>query len=124
MLFCNADCSKNTADCHSTFRVNNASNKAIYFSPVFDSSFSKLNYPPGLAPESQKCNSTEVKLYNRHGCYESDIDYFGKLYIFIFDADVIETTPWEVIKQNRLFLKRLDLTKDQLYNSGWIISYP
>lgn len=102
-LFYGADCSKNTADCHSSFRVNNATNNAIYFSLVFDSTFARINYPPVLSPQTQKCSVNETKLYNTFGCLEGQMNDLGKQYVFIFDSYIIENTPWDTIKKNRLF---------------------
>lgn len=125
-LFYGASCRKNRANCHSSYTIRNQTNKAIYFTKYYDSSLSRLDYNPGLSPAEYKCEANSGKNdFSNHGsCYDPEVEYFGHMYIFIFDADVIESTPWATIKQNRLFLKRFDLTKTQLDSCNWIITYP
>ena len=123
-LFYGASCKKN--NCRNSYTVKNKSNKAIYFGIQFDSSLSRLDYNPGLSPSTFKC---EANSDNRHfrpdgSCYDAETEYFGQMNIFIFDATIIETTNWDTIKQNRLLLKRFDLTKAQLDSCNWVITYP
>ena len=124
-LFYNADCRKNR-DCHSSYRIRNQTNTAIYFGTSNDSSLSRLDYNPGLSPENYKCGAYSEKA--KYGIEGSCIDYLvmdtGYMNIFIFDAGIIETTSWATIKQNRLMLKRTEMTKTQLDSCNWFITYP
>jgi hypothetical protein len=43
--------------------------------------------------------------------------------IFIFDADVIESTPWDTIVKYNKFLKRYQFTKAELEKMNWDIIY-
>jgi hypothetical protein len=43
--------------------------------------------------------------------------------LFIFDADVIEKTPWDTIVKYDMFLKRYQFTKDELEKMNWEIVY-
>jgi hypothetical protein len=46
------------------------------------------------------------------------------LIIFIFDAAIVDTTPWETIKKNYLILKRYDLTLKELDSLNFKVIYP
>lgn len=125
MLFCNAQCRKNS--CKKCYTIKNLSTKAIYFGTQFDSALIRLNYPPGASPAEFKCevNSEKSECGHEFSCALQGLDsYYPKAYFFIFDANVIETTNWDTIKQNRLLLKRFDLTKAQLDSCNWVITYP
>lgn len=126
LLFCNADCRKNRGDCHTLYLVENQTNKALYFIYAYDSSLSKLDYNPGLSPAKYKCeaNSEKSDFSIEGSCFGPDGVIHPYMHIFIFDAGVIETTSWTTIKQNRLMLKRFDLTNTQLDSCNWIITYP
>lgn len=117
---------KNTLDCHSNFEIRNNSSGSIYFGLGYDSSLLLLDYPPVVSPENYKCLafSTKEKSFGR--CLEGDISYTPtkKLYFFIFDAAVLESTPWQTVKQNYMLLKRYDLTETQLDSANWVIDYP
>lgn len=104
--------------------IRNNTVAAIYFSLVYDSALAHINYPPGASPEKYKCNGGETKRNNTFGCLDEQGDQSGRKYLFIFDAGVIESTPWATVKQNRYFLNRYDLTPAQLDSCGWTVTYP
>ena len=106
-------CAKNKANCHYYYTLKNNSSASIYFGLGFDSSLIRLSYNPASSPPEFKCNVNNEKSQRLNRCYEGDLDYFGRMYIFIFDAHVLETTPWDTVKQNYMLLKRYELTKAQ-----------
>ena len=57
------------------------------------------------------------KLFNREG-------YSGTVYVYVFDSEVVENTPWEVVARDYLVLKRYDLTLEDLQRLDWKITYP
>ena len=62
-------------------------------------------------------------------CYESNMKDsrvfpFGKTMIYIFDAAVLESTPWDTVKARNMYLKRYDLTLKDLQDRNWTITYP
>lgn len=122
-LFYGASCRKN--NCRTSYTIKNKSIKAIYFGTAYDSSFSRLDYNPGLSPSEFKCepNSEKTDFSIEGSCIDGEVNSFG-LHIFIFDADIIESTAWNTIKQNRLLIKRFDLTMAQLDSCNWVITYP
>jgi hypothetical protein len=46
------------------------------------------------------------------------------LSIFIFDAHLIDNTPWDTVKSKYLILKRYDLSYDDLVRMNWTVIYP
>lgn len=119
-------CRKNKSNCHIYYTVKNSSNKAIYFIWNIDSALTLLNYPPGASPAEYKCVANTQKSDSYPGCIEYVINNSSNKmkYIFVFDAQIIETVPWDTVKQNYLLLKRYSLTKAQLDSANWLIDYP
>jgi len=62
----------------------------------------------------------------RGGTWENAFkeDIHQKLMVFIFDASVVDNTPWDTIKKKYLILKRYDLSLDDLQKSNWTVTYP
>ncbi len=119
-------CKKNKSNCHRYYTVKNNSNKAIYFIWNIDSALSSLNFPPGASSAEYKCEANTQKSDSYPGCIEDVINNCSNklMYVFIFDAQIIETIPWDTVKQNYMLLKRYSLTKAQLDSANWIINYP
>jgi endonuclease III-like uncharacterized protein len=46
------------------------------------------------------------------------------LSIFVFDATLIQSTPWKQVKQNYMALKRYDYSHDELRNTDFSIDFP
>jgi F0F1-type ATP synthase membrane subunit a len=44
--------------------------------------------------------------------------------VFIFNANTIETTPWDNIVKHYMVLKRYQTTKNDMEKSNWTITYP
>jgi hypothetical protein len=75
----------------------------------------------------QEINSTG--LVDRY-CYEEVITKDNYLFpvdtikIFVFDAQVLETTPWATVTQNYMILQRYDLSLADLQRLNWTLTYP
>jgi len=52
------------------------------------------------------------------------INEHGVLMFFLFDDQVIQKVPWDTIVKYRMYLKKYDMTVDNLRNSNWTITYP
>ena len=50
--------------------------------------------------------------------------YTDTIFVYVFDAAVVENTPWEVVTRDYLVLKRYDLTLENLQRLDWKITYP
>ena len=44
--------------------------------------------------------------------------------IYVFDANILNTIPWDTIRKYDMYLKRYDLSLQDLKNSNWTITYP
>jgi hypothetical protein len=44
--------------------------------------------------------------------------------VYVFDADVLENTPWDTVKAKYLVLERYDLSLEDLERLNWTITYP
>ncbi len=56
-------------------------------------------------------------------------DYFksvpsGTMEIFIFDAQVVQTIPWDTVVTKYMVLKRYDLSLDSIKKMNGVINYP
>ena len=62
------------------------------------------------------------------GCIENTFwrfdGFLDTLFLFIFDANVIERTPWDIVARDYLVLRRYDLTLEDLQRLNWQVTYP
>ena len=70
------------------------------------------------------CEENRDAFFSRN-CIENtfDRDGFDTIYVFIFDAEVVENTSWEDVARDYLVLKRYDLSLDDLKQLDWKITY-
>ena len=127
-------CNKGDENCHKTIVFNNQTDNALYVRGSFD-------YPDTLAISSDAnpildpnfskvgANETNENVLWRRDCFET-VFINGTtipsdtLMVYVFDANVLETTPWETVISDNLILKRYDLSLDDLKNMDWTINYP
>lgn len=125
-LFIATGCSKESDTCHRFINFTNNSGKDVYYSiRIFDVIG---EYNPALSPETFKVeNKTTEKLHNSTGltCYESYVESSSSelIYLFLFDVKVAESTPWETVQKENLYLKKYALTIDELNERKWKITY-
>jgi len=122
---------KERENCHASIRFVNNSEMLLYVTDVSNSrdfdplDIRRLYFQP-LQKRIKCCevNKDALVIYNR--CYESifDIDGADTIFVFIFDAAVVENTSWEVVARDYLVLKRYDLTLSDLQRLEWKITYP
>ncbi len=107
----------------------NNSNISIYFAP-FDSYPDTSLYGRGVVPTSSaityKVSAHTTEKLSVNCCWEDIISDLpcDTLMLFIFDAKVLETTPWDTVKAKYLVLKRYDLSLQDLEDMNWTITYP
>jgi hypothetical protein len=46
------------------------------------------------------------------------------LMMFFYDADMVDTTDWDIVVSDYLVLKRYDLSLEDLQGMNWTITYP
>ena len=57
-------------------------------------------------------------------CVETQVPDSSKIMIFIFDAHTLETVSWKTVIDEKLYLKRYDLSVHDIESMGWKFSYP
>ena len=118
------------AGCHYDIDLVNNSNKAIYHKESFDSTLFSSSYNPMLDPAEYKIESGSRGNYHfgveRASCIERLLNRpeSDTLFVYIFDANVVETTPSDTVRANNLYLKCYDLSLQDLQSSNWTITYP
>jgi hypothetical protein len=109
-------------------RVKNNSSNAIYakYSSQYPDTSLLIVNDPTLNFHIHKVppNSLQKSYYGApsEGIFKtmkSDI-----LLVFIFDAETLESTPWDTVVANYMILKRYELTLSELNNMNWIVPYP
>jgi len=125
-------CKKEDESCHKTIKIVNQSDKSIYVECTYghpDTAYFVYEPNPALSPEMYKVSSGETNsraLWSRN-CWETNFEVYlpsDTLMIYVFDAQVLETTPWDTVKANYLVLKRYDLSLQDLEKMDWTITYP
>ncbi len=116
---------------HDSIKVNNNSSAAIYIigDPHYPDSNLSIRYKSGsLINDSsrKKISPHQSGLLFGHQCAEDifDKDNNSKMMLFIFDANTIENTPWSQVVSNNLYIKRYDLSYNDMNSMGWEINYP
>jgi hypothetical protein len=115
---------------HNYIKVNNKSSVAIYFNGdgnYPDSNFIHHEFSSVLKDSVHKKLSPQKSgLIYFPGCGEDYLDrniVNRRIMVYIFDANVIENTPWEEVISNNLYIKRYDLNYNDLDSMGWEINY-
>ncbi len=126
MISTSSTCKKNSSDCHFIFTIKNNSSSDIYIIWSRDSALTSLGYNPGSSPSTYKAERGIPLKIVHSTCFENEILASSTkiLYLFIFDAKIIETVPWDSVKKNYMLQKKYRLTEMQLDSANWIIDYP
>jgi hypothetical protein len=126
---------KENETCHTAIRFSNNSPKDLRVKDdicidniQFSCGIETLSYT--VRNEIFKVKSGEQNNYkaiSSSACIENVFKMEGSsgvLSIYVFDAEVVENTPWEVVARDYLVLKRYDLTLDDLQRLNWTVTYP
>jgi hypothetical protein len=120
-------CNRNTENCHDSISIINNSGNAIYFSESFRYPDTLTLYPnPSLDPGYFKIISNSRKNDITRDCFETEFQLQDKgiIMYYLFDANTLETTPWDTIVKKYIILKRYDLSLQDMQNMNWTITYP
>ena len=116
-------------DTKNSLRVRKEFHKSTIPSPFTDPwDISNISYT--VRGEMYKVNGSEQgnrRAISSSVCFENFFNregYSGTVYVYVFDAETIENTPWEVVARDYLVLKRYDLTLEDLQRLDWKITYP
>lgn len=119
-------CKKDSSYYDYRLKIINKSNKTIYGDFYQSYPDTTLSLHSHFDNASEKAASNETITLVRGGSWDNAFkeEIHQKLMVFIFDAAVINTTPWDTIRKNYLILKRYDLTLEDLQKLNWSITYP
>lgn len=129
----NSTCEHESDNCHYYIAIQNNSNKAIYVinsKGYPDSTYFKYGPNPVLSSHIYKVLPGETNTNNKgRECIEDLWEYLyessgNKMMYYIFDAQTLETTPWDTVCKKYLVLKRYDLSLADLQRMNWTITYP
>ncbi len=127
IISCNHEKSICTDSSHDTLTLVNQSDTRIYshyywnypdtsigeYDPVWDMS-------GGILPG----NNEDISRVARDGCLEELYSDGRKEWLYIFNADTIETLDWNIVRSTqRGFLTRIELSLSQMNNSNFIVIY-
>jgi hypothetical protein len=104
--------------------INNNSNVSVFFtrSNAFpDTSLSDIGFCC-----SDKLNPKTSCVSNLLDGWEDEFkrNENKMLMIFVLDAQVVETVPWDTVEKQYPVLKRYDLTMEDMDSLNWTITYP
>lgn len=114
---------------HVLYSINNQSSKEIYYSYSYSYPDTSINIgyltPGSTATPSVPLGPGQKYTMSAPGTQE---DYFSTipsdtLLVFIYDAKVVMTTPWDSVVKNRLILKEYALSLDDIKKMNNDITY-
>ena len=113
-------------DTRLNFANNSESSIYVITADIYkDTSYVYVNYYPGNDPETYKIQPHEIKTAIKpYGRWERVFEEQDTVAFYVFDAQVLETTPWDTVKAKYLVLKRYDLSLADLQRMNWTIAYP
>jgi len=128
IVLLSATCSDNNKEnCHYRVAIENNSDRDIYFSPSgrYPDTLT-LDPNPVSAGDYYKVgrNTTGKHLYRDCIEYDFKANPSGIIMYFIYDAQTLETVPWDTVVKNYMVLKRYDLSLENLQQMNWTITYP
>jgi len=111
---------------HDRISFINKSGKAVYVEGDFSWPDTSMNFVFSIQGNSYKKVLPDVvgNPLELMDTYEERFEQLEVLMVFVFDAEVLETTPWDTVKSNYLVLKRYDLSLEDLQDMDWKIIYP
>lgn len=121
---------KNTTDCHRVIPFINQSDKVLYLvqtneeTNTFDISENPILNANSNKVEPNSTNSDYLSTHSLKACTEEYYQSHSKLRIYIFDSQVLTTNSWADVKANNMYLKRYDLTLQDMKNNNWSVYYP
>jgi len=132
VLLIGVNCRREKDNCHKTITFINKTEGTLYVTSAYeypDTMVFRTEPNPILNPNFTKVlpkeNNTQV-LWSRD-CIElafKDLIPSDTLMIYVFAGQVLNTTPWDIVKANHLVLKRYDLSLEDLQKLDWTITYP
>lgn len=130
LLCLSTTCEKGDDDLHKIIKFVNQTDKELYVQTSGsypDTTFVNGEFPNPLLSDLNRIlpNETNTMALAARYSFEEKFSYsYDTLMIFVFDAAVLETNPWETVQQDYKVLKRYELSFDDLQRMNWTITYP
>lgn len=127
IMFISATCTKNSETCHTEVTILNNSDSDIYFGLSLRYPDTLILYPnPASAGDYYKVEKHSRKKDIDDECIENifEENSSGTLMYYIYDAQTLETVPWDSVVKKYMILKRYELSLDDLQRMNWTITYP
>jgi hypothetical protein len=108
-------------DVHRYIYFHNNSNKTIYYGLSYaypDTNLNSISQKPGYGSVAHKVQSGEETTLPAAG-----FAYNSTMQLFLFDAELIESNPWDSIVIHNMILKRYQYTETDMQMCNWTISY-
>ena len=120
-------CQRESDKCHKTIAFVNNSPKEVYIHGGWypdTLGFNKLFPNPYKQPNLYKVTSNEKNTLGlgRRDCLESSVTQ-GIMTVYVFDAEVLETIPWDSVGKYYMVLKTIRPTIDEMQSNNWTIYY-
>ncbi|MDY9918417.1 MULTISPECIES: hypothetical protein [Proteiniphilum] len=126
LLLNTISCSKKFEDCNESLYLKNNSQSSIYYATTLKDGF--LNYDPSNPTYASDYKigvgqTQKVRIGITLSCWEQVIESAdGYLYIYIYDAETLESEGWDNTKNKPL--KKYNLTAKNLSQMKWTVVYP
>ena len=107
-------------------RIKNNSSQTLYESCSTnypDTSLNKI-LSPACNPQIHKIEANTFQKEHYNSPTEDIFDYNDTLIVFLFNAQILESNPWDSVVKNYMILKRYDLSLQDLQDMDWTITYP
>ena len=131
LILFSSRCKKESNDCQTRIKTINNTNRTIYVDA------SDLHYPDTIFVGPTPINNpewTKVEAFHSNNntlispgdCWETKFNNIqsGVLSVYVFDSDTLNNILWDTVKVKSLYLKRYDLTLQNLKDRNWTITYP
>lgn len=122
-----SSCGEKSDDCHKFITVDNKSEKRLLITQTYI-------YPDSITDFGHGNSDHIIKPYEKNDyaisssdCYEyriNDRNQYGVLMLYIMDYNQIKDIPKDTIIKYRMYLKKYDLTVEDLQKRNWTITYP
>jgi len=127
-IFCTAStCEKDK--CHKTISFVNNSYKEVYIGSTIRTldtlKFYKNFSNPYENPEAYrvKQGKKNTVALGKRNCLEHSHVADGDMFVYIFDAEVLATVPWDTIGKYYMVLKTIHPTLEEMERDNWTITF-
>lgn len=114
-------------ECFQFLKFTNGTGKPVYVLIGYDYPDTSINFQnPRYERYSHYIKADTREDINIGACMENLIEKSPgkKMSLFVFDAELLDTTSWSQIRQNYQVLRRMDYTLDELKNTHFSIDFP